>query len=228
VPTSQRIADLAGEVTQAPTAGGALRKVRELRRELDAFEREQVARALSEGATFATIARELGVSRQAVHRRFRSLTADEEPLQTSLDTRRVLRLAREEASAHAAAPSGSHVIVATLRAADLPAAETLRRAGATLDRARTQVEAATLRTPMFRRSPENAAQEIRSLLAGPARVARARGERLIEVEHVLLGVLGDDAGDASRTLGALGVDARKVEADLLKLLDSNKPVDDKS
>src|SRR4029079_18193968 len=50
---------------------------------------------------FATIARTLGVSRQAVHRRFRSLLADEEVLQLSLDARRVLRLAREDGGARA-------------------------------------------------------------------------------------------------------------------------------
>jgi hypothetical protein len=227
MPTSRRIADLAAAVAQAPTAGEALRTIRELRRELDAFERDQVARALSEGATFATVARELGVSRQAAHRRFRSLAAGEEPLQTSLDARRVLRLARDEASAAAApAANGSHIVLATLRVADLPAAELLRRAGATLERARTQVEAATPRTPLFRRSPESSAEELRTLLAAPARVARARGDHRIEVEHLLLGTLGDQASDAARTLGALGVDAKSVEAELASLLNERHRVDD--
>src|SRR3954465_6805618 len=190
MPTPQRIADLAGEVAGAPSAGEALRKVRELRRELDSFEREQVARALSEGTTFATIARELGVSRQAVHRRFRSLAAGDEPLQTSDDVPRVLRFAREEAAALAApSANGSHMVVATLRAAELPAAEVLRRAGATLDRARTQVEAATPRAPLFRRSAGSGVDELRAVLAAAARVARARGDRQIEVEHLLLGLL---------------------------------------
>jgi AcrR family transcriptional regulator len=221
---SQRIADLAGEVARAPSAGEALRKVRELRRELDEFERNQVGRALSEGATFATIARELGVSRQAVHRRFRSLAAGEEPLQTSLDARRVLRLAREEALAVSApATSGPHIVVATLRAADLPAAEVLRRAGATLDRARTQVEAATPRVPLFRRAAGSGVDELRAVLAAAARVARARGDRQIEVEHLLLGLLGAPASEAGRTLGALGVDAKAVEVELGSLLDAALP-----
>jgi AcrR family transcriptional regulator len=223
MPTPQRIADLAGEVAGAPSAGEALRKVRELRRELDSFEREQVARALSEGTTFATIARDLGVSRQAVHRRFRSLAAGEEPLQTSQDVRRVLRFAREEAAALAApVPTGSHVVLATLRAGDLPAAEVLRRAGATLERARTQVEAATPRAPLFRRSATGRPDELRSLLAASARVARARGEHHIEVEHLLVGSFADPAGDASRTLSALGVDVSAVEGALVRLLDARR------
>jgi hypothetical protein len=135
MPTSHRIADLADEVIGAATATEALRKIRELRAEIDAFEREQVIQALADGVTFATIARDLGVSRQAAHRRFRSLAAGEAPLQSTDDARRVVRFARDEALAVGSpAPTGSHVVVAALRAGDAPAAEVLRRAGATLER----------------------------------------------------------------------------------------------
>jgi ATP-dependent Clp protease ATP-binding subunit ClpA len=221
MPTSRRIPGLAGDVVGAPTAAEALRKIRELRRELDAFEREQVARALSDGATFATIARDLGVSRQAVHRRFRSLAAGETLLQTSLDARRVLRLAREEASVlNAETVSGSHVVVATLRASDLGVADILRRAGATLERARTQVEAATPRVGTFRRgrSPD----DLRGVLAAAARVARARRDQRIEVEHLLLGALAEQSGDAARTLAALGVDRAAVESELSSALQARQ------
>jgi hypothetical protein len=144
------------------------------------FEREQVARALSEGATFATIARTLGVSRQAVHRRFRSLLADEEVLQLSLDARRVLRLAREEASAVA---TGGHIVLAVLRADDLPAGEVLRRAGVTLARARTQVQAATVQTRLGWRSAAPGGSELRALLQAPVRIARARGDHQVVRRH---------------------------------------------
>jgi ATP-dependent Clp protease ATP-binding subunit ClpA len=65
--------------------------------------------------------------------------------------------------------------------------------------------------------------ELRAMLAAAARVARARGDRQIEVEHLLLGLLSDPASEAGRTLGALGVDAKAVEVELGGLLDATLP-----
>jgi transcriptional regulator with GAF, ATPase, and Fis domain len=87
--SNQRISDLAAAAADAPTALEALRRMTELRQELDAFERRQVAHALAQGATFARIARELGVTRQAAHRRFRELAGAEAPLLTTSNARRV-------------------------------------------------------------------------------------------------------------------------------------------
>jgi ATP-dependent Clp protease ATP-binding subunit ClpA len=182
-----------------------LRKLKDLRRELDAFERRQVAHALSEGASFAAVARDLGLSRQAVHRRFRDLASAEMPLQTAPEVRRVLQYAREEAAALGADMLGSEFLVlAVLRSSELPAAALLRSFGATLMRARAQVEAASPRAKLFRR--EFDAGDLRLLLAGPAREARERGHGRIEVEDLLMGATGDPSSGASRTLRAIGVD----------------------
>jgi ATP-dependent Clp protease ATP-binding subunit ClpA len=212
VAPGERLSRLAAEAAGAPTPGAALRKLSELRVELEAFERRQVAHALAEGATFAAIARDLGLTRQAVHRRFRELASTQPPLLTAPDVRRIMRYAREEAAALGADElGGEHVLLAVLRAGDLPAAALLEGAGASLDRARTQVEAATTpRRKLFQRSPD--AGDLRSLLAAPAREARARGSRRIEVEDVLLGALADFDGGASRTLRALGVDVDGLRA----------------
>ena len=113
VTTSQRIAQRFSEILEAKTPIAALRAVTALRRELDGFERQQVARALADGATFASIARELGVSRQAVHRRFRNLSPADAPLVTSPDARRVLLYARDEAIALGAdTPTGEQTVPA--------------------------------------------------------------------------------------------------------------------
>ncbi len=185
----------------------------QLRRELEAFERRQVAQALAEGASFAAIARDLGLSRQAVHRRFRNLAAAEPPLRTAPEVRLVLRYAREEATALGAELLGSeYLVLAVLRAAELPAAVVLRTAGATLMRARAQIEAAAPRAKLFRR--EFDAGDLRRLLAGPAREARRSGHRQIEVEDLLLGATEDAASGASRTLRAIGVDVAEVRAGL--------------
>ena len=76
----ERLAQLAAAAVETASPGEALRKLSELRRELETFERDQVARALAEGPNFATSAGDLGVSGQAAHRRFRDLAGDEPPL----------------------------------------------------------------------------------------------------------------------------------------------------
>jgi hypothetical protein len=200
-----RLAELAAEVAEAPTPRAALRRLGELRDELEAFERRQVARALAEGTSFAAIARDLGLSRQAVHRRFRSLASNPTPVLTAPDVRRVLQYAREAAAAYGDGGVGSeHIVLAVLRAGDLPAAELLREAGVSLDRARTHVEGSTPRARLFRREADPG--EMVVLLEGLARAARARGSGRIEVEDVLAGALEDPAGGAARTLRALGAD----------------------
>lgn len=195
-----RLAQLAAEAAAARTPRDALRKLSEVHAELDAFERRQVAYALADGASFASIARDLGVSRQAVHRRFRGVADEELPLLLSPDARRVLQYAREEAADEL---GGEHVLLAVLRAGDVPAAELLRQSGVSLDRARTQVAGSSPGRKLFRSAAP--APDSQALLAAGAREARARGGRRIEVEHLLLGNL-EDTGGAARTLRALGAD----------------------
>src|SRR3954447_20893990 len=69
----QRILNLLERTLTAPEPTASLRALTSLRRELDALERAHVARALQEGETFAAIAKPLGISRQAAHRRYRDL-----------------------------------------------------------------------------------------------------------------------------------------------------------
>jgi ATP-dependent Clp protease ATP-binding subunit ClpA len=211
--SGRRIARLAAEAAAATSPRAALRAVSELRRELDAFERRQVAVALSEGATFAQIARDVGVSRQAVHRRFRELADSESVPAISADVRRILRDARDEAVALGARSLGSeHVLLAALRAGDLPSAALLRTSGASFDRARSLAEASSFRTPLFRRGGVSGDQP--SLLAAPLAQARQRGARRVEVEDLLIGILGDETGGAARILRTLGADLELVRTEL--------------
>ena len=199
--TGTRLAELAAEVADAPTPRAALRRLGELRDELEAFERRQVARALADGASFAAIARDLGLSRQAVHRRFRSVAPEESKLQTAPDVRRVLQYARDAAAALGGGEVGSeHIVLAVLRAEDLPAAELLREAGATLDRARTHVEGTSPRAKLFRREPDPG-----ELLALPGD-ARARGQGARRRSHRG----GGRAGRRARgSVGRRGADAAR-------------------
>ncbi len=208
IETGTQLAELAAEVANAPTPRAALRRLGELRSEIEAFERRQVARALADGASFAAVARDLGLSRQAVHRRFRSVAVEESRLETAPDVRRVLQYAREEAAALGGDVGSEHIVLAVLRADDLPAADLLRRAGAALDRARAHVEGASPEAKLFRREPDPG--DLLTFLEAPAREARARGGRRIEVEDVLRGALDDPAGGAARTLRAIGADPGKI------------------
>jgi transposase-like protein len=221
VPSGQRLAQLAAAAAGAPTPRAALRHVSDLRRELDAFERRQVAHALAEGASFAAIARDLGISRQAVHRKFRDLAAEDMPLLTAPEVQRVLRNAREEAAAlDADELDTEHIVLGVLRARDLPAATALEAEGATLERARSHVEGASSRTRLFRRAPGTG--DIRLVLEAPVRHARARGGRRIEVEDLLLGAMEDPDGGAVRLLRALGIRPDAVRERLTRALGVNQ------
>jgi ATP-dependent Clp protease ATP-binding subunit ClpA len=220
--SEQQIARLAVEAVEAASPLDALRAASELRRELDAFERRQVAVALAEGTSFAEIARDLGVSRQAVHRRFRQLAGGEALPVMSADVRRIVRDARHDAvSLGARSPASEHVLLAALRATDLPPAALLRSAGASLERARALVEGTSARAPLFRRGRASADQP--SLMAAPMAEARRRGAQRIEVEDLLIGILGDEAGGAARILRALGIDVDLVRTELGTLRVSRGP-----
>lgn len=211
-----RIERLATQAAHAPTPFEALRSAGELRRELDTFERRQVARALSEGATFAQIARHLGLSRQAVHRRFRSVAETEPSLPPSTQGWRLLHLAREEAAALAAGlPGGEHVLLASLRGDD-PAAGVLRDAGATLEQARQAPAMTGPTAPLFQ--PGAGRDDLRTVLAAAAAEAKRRGDHEIEIAHLLLGALEDDDGGAAGMLRALDVDVDGVRDALGELV----------
>jgi ATP-dependent Clp protease ATP-binding subunit ClpA len=214
----EQIPQLAAEALATASPSEALRKVAELRRQLEAFERVQVAQALADGTNFAMIARDLGVSRQAVHRRFRDLASERPPLVFSPETRRVLGYAREEAATMGSdVPRGMHLVLAVLRAADLPASAVLRNAGVTLARARAQVGNTQSRRRRFERQPRQS--ELRELLAAPAREARRRHSARIEVEHLLLGALEDQADGVASMLTALGTEPDVIGDALSALLE---------
>jgi ATP-dependent Clp protease ATP-binding subunit ClpA len=216
----QRLAQLAAEVAGAPSPRAALRKVSQLRRELDAFERRLVADALAEGASYASLGRDLGLSRQAVHRRFRSVVSDEVRLRVSPDVQRILLCVRAEAQAMQAEEIVSaHVLLGALRTPDVPAAVVLQEAGVTLERARSQISGTVSRGRLFRRAAEG--EDPRGLLAAAARYARARGDQSIEPEHLILSALEDEPGGAARTLRALGAAPDAVREALTERLRSH-------
>jgi hypothetical protein len=103
-PDTDHILTLLERSLTAPDPTVALQSLSALRDALDGLEQAQVARALREGQTFAAVAKPLGISRQAAHRRYRHLSAAEpdQPAQPRLsaDARAALIRARAEATRH--------------------------------------------------------------------------------------------------------------------------------
>jgi transposase-like protein len=102
----------------APDPLRSLCELGALRAELDTFERDQVRRALESGASFAAVARALGITRQAAHRRYRHLLDGETSprLVGSAEALAALQRARQEAARSGAAAVGAEHVVGALTA----------------------------------------------------------------------------------------------------------------
>jgi len=219
VPTSeQRLRRLAEQAVDAQDPLRALESLVELRGELEAVTRAQARRALRGGRSFGDLARALGISRQAAHRRYRDLAAGQAPGQRrqvalTEQARRVLLMARQESLAMNGAGVGSeHVLIAVLRCGGT-AAQTLVRAGVTLETARAcerLIAADRARNPVS----VEAAAGLDGILGEARRVAIARGRRWLDVQAVLLAALADRQGGAGRVLAAAGVDSASIGARL--------------
>jgi len=207
VPTpEQRICRLAQEVADAQDPLRALETLVELRVEIEAVTREQVACGLRAGRSFGDIARAMGISRQAVHRRYRDLArvgaANEHGrLATTEEARRVVFAASREAGQ--AQLRSEHVLIGVLRCGG-DAARALEEQGVTLAAVKEGLAAqdADRQPSAFSGQSDG----IREVLSEAARVAIARGEEEIGVYAVLLGALSRPDAGARRMLGALGVD----------------------
>jgi ATP-dependent Clp protease ATP-binding subunit ClpA len=211
----RRICRLAEEAANATQPREALRLLCELRRELEDFERQQTARALGAGESFGAVARSLGISRQAAHRRFRDLAAPGPGDGTERPTpeaRLVVQYAHEEAAALGAdRPGGEHVLLGILRYGDERVAAALAEAGVTLDGAR----AAAARLAAGRPSPTAGPlhrRPGRRLVRAALRTARRQRADAVGIEHLLLGALEDDTGGAAALVRAAGASVTAVRA----------------
>jgi hypothetical protein len=194
-----------------------------LRRELDAFERVQAWRALDAGSSYGAVARALGISRQAAHRRYRDLAAATEPppggeparLRVSPEARAAVQLAGEEATALGAGRMGSeHLLLGILRAGDTVAAAALRGHGVTLAGARAAAQPTLADNTSAETSESTSAitAYARRVFNEAMRQAAADPGHVIGVVDLLLAALRDPRGGACRTLEGLGVDADAVKA----------------
>jgi len=214
-----RFLELARRALGEQGTGDALRAVATLRRELDRLESLHVAAAVHAGWSWSRVARELGVTKQAAHRkhaqRVRDLHALGEPVAGSTsprlpvadETRRAIQLAREEAGALGCgllAPQ--HLLLGVIRADAQPASGVLEEQGVSLETAREAAAGAAVGDP----SRPSVSRDARATLDRAVREATARGDTRLRTWHVLLALAIEQALHLSQA----GADAGQVRAAL--------------
>jgi ATP-dependent Clp protease ATP-binding subunit ClpA len=217
--SGQRICTLAEEAASAADPEAALETLTRIREELAEFERQQVARALTAGRSYGDVARAMGITRQAAHRRFKDLTKGpgrgSQRLPPTPEVRLVFEYAREEARALGASVLAPvHVLLGILRNGDRRAAAALDSSGIGLDDARRAARGET--------APRGGGKvDIRAILGETALCARRRGADEVQVEHLLRSALASEDPGAGRVLEQLGVAPELV----LAQLDAGQPDD---
>jgi hypothetical protein len=216
----RHLCDLFREAIEAEDPGASLRIIAALRHDLEAFERAQVARALDRGSSFGDVARALGISRQAAHRRYRDLPDEPEGsgrILVTSEARAVVGLARQEASALGASTVGTeHLLLGILRFDEANLANQLDRFGVDLRAARANAHTTLVNGSLdgVPPGPKGISERARAVFEQSLREAVRRGDGYIGVEHLLIATVRDEDGGAHRTLEALGVDPSKLIARL--------------
>ncbi len=218
------IEHLAREVVQITDPDTALRALTALRQELDATEPELVLRALQDGASWSQVARALGITKQAAHRKYRFLfehaitVPSSTKLQVTGEARRTIQYAREEAKRLSQPAVGTeHILLGILRCDRSAGAKALNAVGVTLERARASLQ--TTLPGLTSEQLESAgtdgiSQQARLILERAVREAVQRGDGHIGVEHLLLALLVDSRNGAVQTLEDLKTAPTRVKRQL--------------
>jgi Clp amino terminal domain, pathogenicity island component len=227
-----RTVDLARQATRRSDPEEALSAVTALRRNLDSLEAQHVENAVRAGLSWSRIAELLGISKQAVHKKYAARVRAKlaRPTQTSSGGRptpseaalQAIRFARQEAGSMQHQWVGpEHLLLGLLRDDRGPASETLEGIGVSFAAVRREVRRLYGEQDSgenAEEAPESAEWPIssraRATLALSLRVAADRGDEELGVEHILLALLRDRDGGAVRALAALGVTTKQVEREL--------------
>ena len=201
-----RICRLADEAAATRDPELSLSKLRELRDELVAFERSRVSQALRSGSSFSSVAKALGISRQAAHRRYRELApGTAQPLALSTHARRAIQLARKEAAATGArGVTSAHLLLGVLKSG-AAVSRALEAVGLTAATARDCLGTGDAAT-----GEDGDGGVARAVLAEAAEIARARHTTYVEPDHIALAALNGTDGDALQAITALGVSPADV------------------
>jgi hypothetical protein len=179
-----------------------------------------VDQARRSGASWTEIGQSMGVTKQAVQKRFvtnafgdRAENGDRYSRFTPR-ARTVVVLAEQHArAAQHLQVTPLHVLLGLLDEHEALAARALIAQGVTLDAVRTATLAGLGDTPQAEAVPDHIpfAPSAKLLLERVLREALLLGHNYIGTEHILLAMLSGDDGDACRVLVGLGVDGAAVE-----------------
>ncbi|MEA2220996.1 MAG: ATP-dependent Clp protease ATP-binding subunit ClpC [Solirubrobacteraceae bacterium] len=203
----------------------ALHAITALRARLDELERRNVSAMLSQSATWADIARPLGITRQAAHHRHRNTVRATGPaVPASAEVQRVLvtsaargtvRLARAEARALGSSAVGTeHLLLALTQTAPEPVAHVLAEAGIDEHALRSTLRPTIVDDGHLQSTEGGFTAHAREVLEGSLREAVERGEGFIAADHLLLALLRNPSGGAAQTLDALAVKPQAIFATL--------------
>jgi Clp amino terminal domain, pathogenicity island component len=209
--SSGAIEQLARDTAHTADPEVALRALTALRQELDATEPELVMRALHTGASWSRIARALGITKQAAHRKYRylfehamELSAGGPRLLVTTEARNSMQFAREEAKRLGQPAVGTeHVLLGVLRCRETHAVRALNALGVTLEAARRCLQTTMPGVVAGPSEGDGVTPQARRILEGSLREALKRGDGHIGVEHLLLAMLSDSRSGAVQTLEAL-------------------------
>lgn len=195
----------------------ALDAVGKLRTDLDLVERMQVASALDKGWSWAQIGRALGVSRQAVHHKYRGRRPDApeaQPERPALDPRigLAVRIGRMEAAGRRDAVAGTeHLLAGLVQQGEGGAVEVLQELGVTVSALRRALVAVTPSgTSKATPSSMPLSRRARSALALASTYATASGNRLVSDVHLLRALFADPSANAVQVLRAIGITSGDV------------------
>lgn len=212
------VIDLAGQALSTDAEEG-LEAVAALRREIEEIEAAHVSRAVRSGWSWSRIGDALGVTKQAVHRKYsrRPLVAPEpqeaHELIVSSGARLAVYMARSEAAGRGDGVVRTfHLLLGLLQQGEGLHCEALADVGVTLQAARLQADLffpSDLADVTPSRLPLS--QQAREALEQAMREVVRRGDRCLETQHLLLALLREPESSAVRLLSGLGVPGREVE-----------------
>ena len=231
------ISELARRVSGENGIADALRAISALRREADRLEAQHVTSAIQGGWTWSRVAGEIGVSKQAVHRKHAqrikhagsmagAMAGTAEPrggrVLITGEARQAMQLAREEAKALGDPVLGTeHLLLGILGCRYSPATKVLEGLGVRLVDARGATQP-TIEAVEGEPIPGAFADEeqggrratvskhARAVLQRSLHEAVERGEGYLTVEHLLLALIRDEHGGGARTLESLEVSPLEV------------------
>ena len=212
--------------TRLGDPGAGLTAVAELRRRLDTWEAAHVDEAVAAGWSWQRIAESLGVTKQAAHARHaRRAQQSQEGLVVAGRARRAVQRAREEAARLGAERlETDHLLLGLLLDDDTSAVKAaLDDCGITCERVREGAASRAKPAGGPAERPPAVSPETREALEQSMREAVARGDRRLDVEHLLLAVLHEPGGRGQRAVMASGRSPGAVERRLGRALRGQPP-----